>query len=370
MPRDAPAVVEPPEPVARAGCRPTSRPPRRRPGARAASGSWVGQLAGDAGEPGAEGEHLDLARRRAATAAWAKRTQRPGVGLHRAADVDQQHEPAGPLAGLGGRPVRASSPPVRERAADGAAQVELAAPGRCRAAAPADRGGAAARPAGRPSAGGPRPARRPCRRQVLVAQHLDRALAHGADVAVVGSSPSSSATARGSASSSVERRPRPAGGTAADLGRRAVPETRRRPGRRRRRPRAGARAWPGPPSRRRAASRRRRPGPGRRRPSPRSARARPPPQGGTGRRGSATARSDPLESRDRPDVAGPRQALRATAVAHERVEAVRRATRSASSRYFTTAPSVASTDAASRRRRPSAARARAQSIVSATPGGL
>ena len=61
-------------------------------------GVAAGQLAGDAGEAGAEGERLDpLAP---GDRGVHEADQRPGVGLHRAADVEQQHEPAQPLAGL------------------------------------------------------------------------------------------------------------------------------------------------------------------------------------------------------------------------------------------------------------------------------
>ena len=116
----APLVVEPAQALAEPGAAATSRAPARRPGARARSGSRELELAGDAGEAGAEGERLDplAAGHRGVDEAQ----QRPGVGLHRAGDVEQQDEPPRPLARLAVAAAdRLASGP--QRGVDGAAQV-------------------------------------------------------------------------------------------------------------------------------------------------------------------------------------------------------------------------------------------------------
>ena len=119
-----------------------------------------GQLAGDARDPGPEREHLDLAAPATGHRRVGEAGERAGVRLHRPAHVEEQDEPAGPLARLD-RGRSSTSPPVRSdrRTVRRRSSSPRAAAGRPTSAA-ADAGPPA--PAGRPSAGAPRPARRAC----------------------------------------------------------------------------------------------------------------------------------------------------------------------------------------------------------------
>ena len=148
--------------------------------------------------------------------------------------------------------------------------------------------------------------------------------------------------------------------------RRATPAARRRrrPGRRAGCPRGGARAWPGPPSTPTASVRR---------PTAPSASAKVDRRCRPARRarpGAARGRRRRPASRCEPGRCG-RDVRRHRSTAWRTSSPMPWArTRSWSSRYLRTVPSVAATEASSSSSRPSVASAWAQSMVSATPGGL
>ena len=198
--------------------------------ASAASGSRRRQLAGDAGEAGAERERLDPPAPDDRGVQEAH--QGPGVGLHRAAHVAQQHEPAGPLGRARRTPRAIGSPPARSACAHRAPQVGPAAlaPGSAagaatRRSAPARRRSAISRRASANSAGA-------VGGEVRVAQHLGAAVAHRERRAVGVGSPSSSAgvvVAVGVVDGERDR---------ARLGRRRRARSTRGPARRRAKPRS------------------------------------------------------------------------------------------------------------------------------------
>ena len=153
----APVVVELRGARHRGGCRRSQSTTRVDVWRRAIVGVADRELAGDAREPGAERERLDLLA--SGDGGVHEPQQRPRVRLHRSADVEQQHEPA--VAGGRFAPVapdrlaaRLASPPEP----CGAGRV-----GPVRALLPRRGGatrGASRRDAGASSAAGPRPARR------------------------------------------------------------------------------------------------------------------------------------------------------------------------------------------------------------------
>ena len=98
----------------------TSRPAA----ASASSGCRRRERRGDPGEPGADREDLDLAGQRPHDPVG-QPEQGVGVGLHRAGDVDQQHDPPGAYAGPAAAQGR-QLPGCPELGAEGAAQVDRA----------------------------------------------------------------------------------------------------------------------------------------------------------------------------------------------------------------------------------------------------
>ena len=270
-------------------------------------------------------------------------------------------------AGAGASPgstERAAAWARRRRGAHGApCGADRGGPGaagwRCGAAT----GAARRRAAGRPSAGAPRRTRAGVygakSRWRSTSAGLQRTVSVGrvgrlaVVVAVASSSPSrSNASTTSRSIGDAERRSRA-----------RAPRTRRRRGRRRRRPRGGAPASPGPPSTPRRGSR------GRPRRAPRRTRtSRRPARRARRAQHAGEADGQPVELGHRhgrgrvshcaPSPSGPAGRARAARV------------RSWSSRYLRIVPRVTSTGVLVELVRPSAASACAQSIVSATPGGL
>ena len=219
MPRTPHSSLNAPQALAEAGA---ARPVGDRPAGRGQGGVGVArrQLPGEAGEPGAEGERLDPGP--ADDGGVDEAQQRPGVGLHRPADVDQQHDPAGPL-GRGRRWRR------RDRLAAGAQRLahraaQVGRPRSCaatarrrrlRRSAPARRRSAISRRASSSSAG-------VYRAKSLWPQHLGGAEADGEGRPVVASASSSAVgvvrvvvVGRRSATVTVSGRPRSGGHRAA-----------------------------------------------------------------------------------------------------------------------------------------------------------
>ena len=142
-------------------------------------------------------------RPRPTTAACRNRTQRAGVRLHRAAHVAQQHD-----AARARRPARRTTRLHRlaagaQRAPHGAAQVGAAAP---RARPRAGASAAARRPGGgRPSAGGPRRTPRACTRRSRAWRSTSAAAAAHRQRRAASSSSSASSSAVGVVVAVVER---------------------------------------------------------------------------------------------------------------------------------------------------------------------
>lgn len=95
---DAPLAHEAVDRIAESG---PARPVLDHPGCGGDSHLGVSrrQLAGDAGEAGAEREHLH--RSATGNCCVSKSDQDPGIAFHRTADVEQQHEPTGLVTGFG-----------------------------------------------------------------------------------------------------------------------------------------------------------------------------------------------------------------------------------------------------------------------------
>ena len=202
-----------------------------------------GQLAGDAGDAGAEGEHLDLAPAPGGHRGVGEAGQRPGVGLHRA-----RSRRAAPPAGGAARPGsrgggRTTSPPAAGRGAPCAAGRS------CPAARSAGAGGAAAA-----ARAGPRRSaisrwasasssgvqgRSPWRRRISVGLQRTVRTSAGRRLGLALVAPAS-----GSSTSSWTSTGPDHGGRGRHL---PAEERGRRPGRRRRCPRAGAPGWPAGP---------------------------------------------------------------------------------------------------------------------------
>ena len=242
-----PLVVERAEPLAEPGAaRPVDdasppRPRRRRDRADR-------ELAGDPGEAGAERERLDPAP--ADDRGVEEAHKRTRVRLHRAADVAEEHN--APRAGRWDtRNARANRLATgADRAAHGPAQVGVApGPAAVRADGAGGCGGVRPRAGGRPSAGGPRRARPWCRgrsrggaapRPGSSAHSTQRASGTSARPSPVVGVVAGDVEARATTVGVVEARDRAM--------RHAPARTPRTRGRRRRCPRAGARAWPDRPS--------------------------------------------------------------------------------------------------------------------------
>ena len=316
------------------------------------------QLAGDARAPRADREHLDLGASRHGGVREAH--QRPGVGLHRAGHVAQQHD-AGGAGGPAARwTVRSGSPPVRSARRD-VARRSIAPRGDGWPAGVAT-GGARRRPAGRPSAGAPRRAPPRCTPAKSLSGSTSPSLQrtrHRRAVARASPSCTVDAVVLVGVEQHGDLLLRPPRARRHRWPRGLHRRWRRTPGRRWTRPRAGGRGWPARPSRR----------------GPRWSDAHLGQGGGEGHggvgrrrhaRGAASVRA--IATATALDVGG-HQAPRCTAASTSAATPLLR-TRSWSSRYLRTVPSVAVTVA----RRAWCARGRssasAQSIVSATPGGL
>ena len=341
----APAVEERLEHLAEPGAAATSRGSAAPRGGQRPVGVAQPHLAGHPGQPGADREHLGRGRP-GAHRGVREAQERVGVGAHRPRDVDQQHHRRGRGAGAG-----AAGRARRRRAASRA---------RCARASTAAVPRAA--PAGR--------AHR--RRGHQQREQPPQLLALGGG------------RARRRPGAAAPRRRWPARRGRAP--RRPPPRRSRRPAARRGQPRCGGRLRGGgrgtsPAEVRgergvvavqvvRAAAQRQPAGPvdvGRVEDveAPIAASIASPGRGG-GHAGVPQRAGEP----ERPSGRRPLRRLRAARQPPKSAPRARACTRSVSSRYFSTAPSVRAAGRGSSSRAPSACSAVAQSIASATPGGL
>ena len=290
--------------------------------------------------------------RRDPTAAWPKRAKPPGVGCHAPGHVEQQHQPPGPgLRRAPGSPYRDA--PGAHAAPEGIAQIRMASRPAPAGAGPAGKLQLGGDPEGRDQTLGLRPLRGGEGGHVLVAQDLGRRVAHGQHVAGGGVALLGFGRLLAVVERQRQRRAPPAAPRPAPAGPASRP---RRPGRRRGCPPPGAPVWPVRPSR---------PCSGihtqqrqRLREQDRHARRSP-----TGR-----WRGTPARTRSRSVRIPSSLSCRARWPARTSSSMPAARTRAWSSWYLSTVPRVRSSVRSSMRVRPSAARAAAQSMDSATPG--